>query len=304
MSRPLFRLQAIALAGILSLTILPAPAQAVESKYPLKISSGGFTSTIPSKPKRIISLSPSATEIFYALGAGSQILAVDSYSNFPANAPVTALSAYEPNIEAIVEKRPDLVLLSASAVKAKEVRSALMKVGIPVVMESDPKTFKDVYAHNIILGRVTDNQSRAAKLNGDMRRSIKAIINKAKGKSGIRFFHELDNTYYSATSETFIGKVYKDFGLVNIADAAAGADTSGYPQLSAEYLVKSDPQIIFLADAQYGESAETVSKRAGWSGISAVKNKKIVELPADITSRWGPRLVDFYAAIGQILSKI
>lgn len=171
-------------------------------------------------------------------------------------------------------------------------------------MESDPKTFKDVYAHNIILGRVTDNQSRAAKLNGDMRRSIKAIINKAKGKSGIRFFHELDNTYYSATSETFIGKVYKDFGLVNIADAAAGADTSGYPQLSAEYLVKSDPQIIFLADAQYGESAETVSKRAGWSGISAVKNKKIVELPADITSRWGPRLVDFYAAIGQILSKI
>lgn len=304
MSRPLFRLQAIALAGILSLTILPAPAQAVESKYPLKISSGGFTSTIPSKPKRIISLSPSATEIFYALGAGSQILAVDSYSNFPANAPVTALSAYEPNIEAIVEKKPDLVLLSASAVKAKEVRSALMKVGIPVVMESDPKTFKDVYAHNIILGRVTDNQSKAAKLNGDMRRSIKAIINKAKGKSGIRFFHELDNTYYSATSETFIGKVYKDFGLVNIADAAAGADTSGYPQLSAEYLVKSDPQIIFLADAQYGESAETVSKRAGWSGISAVKNKKIVELPADITSRWGPRLVDFYAAIGQILSKI
>lgn len=304
MSRPLFRLQAIALAGILSLTILPAPAQAVESKYPLKISSGGYTSKIPSKPKRIISLSPSATEIFYALGAGSQILAVDSYSNFPANAPVTALSAYEPNIEAIVEKKPDLVLLSASAVKAKEVRSALMKVGIPVVMESDPKTFKDVYAHNIILGRVTDNQSRAAKLNGDMRRSIKAIINKAKGKSGIRFFHELDNTYYSATSETFIGKVYKDFGLVNIADAAAGADTSGYPQLSAEYLVKSDPQIIFLADAQYGESAETVSKRAGWSGISAVKNKKIVELPADITSRWGPRLVDFYAAIGQILSKI
>lgn len=304
MSRTLFRLQAIALAGILSLIILPAPAQAVESKYPLKISSGGYTSTIPSKPKRIISLSPSATEIFYALGAGSQMLAVDSYSNFPANAPVTALSAYEPNIEAIVEKKPDLVLISASSVKAKEVRSALMKVGIPVVMESDPKTFKDVYAHNITLGRVTDNRVRAAKLNGDMRRSIKAILSKAKGKSGVRFFHELDNTYYSATSDTFIGKVYKDFGLVNIADAAAGADSSGYPQLSAEYLVKSDPQVIFLADAQYGESAATVSKRAGWSGISAVKNKKIVELPADIASRWGPRLVDFYAAIGLILSKI
>lgn len=304
MSRTLFRLQVISLAAFLSLTMLPASAQAVESKYPLKISSGGYTSTIPSKPKRIISLSPSATEIFYALGAGSQILAVDNYSNFPANAPITALSAYEPNIEAIVEKKPDLVLLSASSVKAKEVRSALLKVGIAVVMETDPKTLKEVYAHNVVLGRVTDNQVRAAKLNGDMRRGIKAIVAKAKSKLGVRIFHELDNTYYSATSATFIGKVYQDFGVVNIADAAAGADASGYPQLSAEYLVKSDPQVILLADAQYGESAATVSKRAGWSGMSAVKSKQIVELPADISSRWGPRLVDFYAAIGLALGKI
>ena len=92
--------------------------------------------------------------------------------------------------------------------------------------------------------------------------------------------------------------------LIGIADAAAGADTSGYPQLSAEYLVKSDPQVIFLADAQYGETALIVSKRAGWAGISAVKNNKIVELPADITSRWGPRLVDFYSVIGTALSKV
>lgn len=304
MSRTLFKLPAISLAVFLSLTILPVPAQAAESKYPLKISSAGYTSTIPSKPMRIISLSPSATEIFYALGAGSQILAVDSYSNFPADAPITALSAYEPNIEAIVEKKPDLVLLSAVSVKAKEVRSALMKVGIAVVMETDPKTLKEVYAYNVVLGRVTDNQVRAAKLNGDMRRGIKAIVDKAKSKLGVRIFHELDNTYYSATSATFIGKVYQDFGVVNLADAAAGADASGYPQLSAEYLVKSDPQVILLADAQYGESAATVSKRAGWSGMSAVKNKKIVELPADISSRWGPRLVNFYAAIGLILSKI
>jgi iron complex transport system substrate-binding protein len=142
------------------------------------------------------------------------------------------------------------------------------------------------------------------KLNASMAKSIKATLAKAKKSSKIRVFHELDDTYFSATSNTFIGKVYKSFGVVNIADAAAGADNSGYPQLSAEYLLKSDPQVIFLADAQYGVTADSVSKRAGWSQISAVKNKKIVELPADIPSRWGPRLVDFYKLIGASLAKV
>ena len=120
----------------------------------------------------------------------------------------------------------------------------------------------------------------------------------------IRIFHELDETYYSATSNTFIGKVYKDFGAINIADAALGADSSGYPQLSAEYLLKSDPQVVFLADAQYGTTIDSVSKRAGWSQMSAVINQKIVALPADIPSRWGPRLVDFYKLIGRTLGAV
>jgi iron complex transport system substrate-binding protein len=179
-----------------------------------------------------------------------------------------------------------------------------VKLGIPVLMEKAPATLKDVYAENTLLAKVTDRQAGAVKLNASMAKSIKEILAKAKKSSKIRIFHELDDTYYSVTSNTFIGKVYKDFGAVNIADAAAGADNSGYPQLSAEYLLKSDPQVIFLADAQYGVTADSVSKRAGWSQISAVKNKKIVELPADIPSRWGPRLVDFYKLIGDSLAKV
>jgi iron complex transport system substrate-binding protein len=171
-------------------------------------------------------------------------------------------------------------------------------------MEKAPATLQDVYAENTLLARVTDRQAGAVKLNASMAKSIKDVLAKAKKSSKIRIFHELDDTYYSATSNTFIGKVYKSFGVVNIADAASGADSSGYPQLSAEYLLKSDPQVIFLADAQYGVTAESVSKRAGWSQISAVKNKKIVELPADIPSRWGPRLVDFYKLIGESLAKV
>jgi iron complex transport system substrate-binding protein len=294
----------IAMVAIVFASVLASPAQAAATKYPITVKFGGYTTKIVKKPTKIISLSPSATEIFYAVGAGSQILAVDNLSNYPANAPVSEISAFEPSVEAILAKKPDLVLLSIDSTKAPQIRNALVKLGIPVLMEKAPATLKDVYAENTLLARVTDRQAGAVRLNASMAKSIKEILAKAKKSSKIRIFHELDDTYYSVTSNTFIGKVYKDFGAVNIADAAAGADNSGYPQLSAEYLLKSDPQVIFLADAQYGVTADSVSKRAGWSQISAVKNKKIVELPADIPSRWGPRLVDFYKLIGASLAKV
>jgi iron complex transport system substrate-binding protein len=294
----------IAVVAIVFASVLASPAQAAATKYPITVKFGGYTTTITKKPTKIISLSPSATEILYAVGAGSQILAVDNLSNYPANAPVSEISAFEPSVEAILAKKPDLVLLSIDSTKAPQIRNALVKLGIPVLMEKAPATLKDVYAENTLLAKVTDRQAGAVKLNASMAKSIKEILAKAKKSSKIRIFHELDDTYYSVTSNTFIGKVYKDFGAVNIADAAAGADNSGYPQLSAEYLLKSDPQVIFLADAQYGVTADSVSKRAGWSQISAVKNKKIVELPADIPSRWGPRLVDFYQLIGASLAKV
>jgi iron complex transport system substrate-binding protein len=294
----------IAMVAIVFASVLASPAQAAATKYPITVKFGGYTTTIAKKPIKIISLSPSATEILYAVGAGSQILAVDNLSNYPAGTPISEISAFEPNVEAILAKKPDLVLLSIDSAKAPQIRNALVKLGIPVLMEKAPATLKDVYAENTLLARVTDRQAGAVKLNASMAKSIKEILAKAKKSSKIRIFHELDDTYYSVTSNTFIGKVYKDFGAVNIADAAAGADNSGYPQLSAEYLLKSDPQVIFLADAQYGVTADSVSKRAGWSQISAVKNKKIVELPADIPSRWGPRLVDFYKLIGASLAKV
>jgi iron complex transport system substrate-binding protein len=294
----------IAMVAIVFASLLASPAHAASTKYPLTVKFGGYTTKIAKKPTKIISLSPSATEILYAVGAGSQILAVDNLSNYPAGAPVSEISAFEPSVEAILAKKPDLVLLSIDSTKAPQIRNALVKLGIPVLMEKAPATLKDVYAENTLLARVTDRQAGAVKLNASMAKSIKETLAKAQKSSKIRVFHELDDTYYSVTSNTFIGKVYKDFGVVNIADAAAGADNSGYPQLSAEYLLKSDPQVIFLADAQYGVTADSVSKRAGWSQISAVKNKKIVELPADIPSRWGPRLVDFYKLIGASLAKV
>ena len=297
------RAPAIAIVAIVFASVLATPAQAAATKYPLTVKFGGYTTKIAKKPTKIISLSPSATEILYAIGASSQVLAVDNLSNYPTNAPVSEISAFDPSVEAILAKKPDLVLISVDSTKAPQIRNALVKLGIPVLMEKAPATLQDVYAENTLLARVTDRQAGAVKLNASMAKSIKDTLAKAKTSSKIRIYHEVDDTYFSVTSNTFIGTVYKDFGAVNIADAASVADNSGYPQLSAEYLLKSNPQVIFLADAQYGVTADSVSKRAGWSQISAIKNKKIVELPADIPSRWGPRLVDFYKLIGASLAK-
>ncbi|NDI00056.1 MAG: ABC transporter substrate-binding protein, partial [Actinobacteria bacterium] len=240
-----FRVLPIAIVAIVFASVLASPAQAAATKYPLTVKFGGYTTKIAKKPTKIISLSPSATEIFFAIGAKSQILAVDNLSNYPAGTPTSEISAFEPNVEAILAKKPDLVLLSIDSTKAPQIRNALVKLGIPVLMEKAPATLNDVYAENTLLGRVTDRSDGAAKLNASMAKSIKVVLAKAKKSSKIRIFHELDDTYYSVTSNTFIGRVYKDFGAVNIADAASGADSSGYPQLSAEYLLKSDPQVIF-----------------------------------------------------------
>ncbi|CAB5033879.1 unannotated protein [freshwater metagenome] len=299
-----FRAPAIAMVAIVFASVLANPAHAASTQYPLTITSGGFKTKITKEPKRIISLSPSGTEIFFSIGADKQVLLVDSLSNYPKRAPISDISAFEPNVEAIFGKKPDLVLLSVDAMKSAEVRKALTKLKVPVLMEKAPVTLADVYAEIKVLGTVTNKQSQAAALSSKMAKDIKSILASAKKSKSVRIFHELDENYYSVTSDTFIGRVYKDFGVINVADAAAGADSYGYPQLSSEYLLTSNPQAIFLSDAQDGVTAAAVAQRAGWSQISAVKNRKVFVLSADIPSRWGPRLVNFYREIAKALAKI
>jgi iron complex transport system substrate-binding protein len=118
----------------------------------------------------------------------------------------------------------------------------------------------------------------------------------------VTYYHEIDNTLYTVTSSTFFGEIYGLFGMVNIADAAdEDGSAFGYPQLSSEYIVADDPEIIFLADVLYGESAETVAERPGWAVMTAVQNGDIVELDSDIASRWGPRIVDLARDIAAAL---
>ena len=251
-------------------------------------------------PKRIVSLSPSATEDLFAIGAGPQVIAVDDYSNFPKSTPKTNLSGFTPNFEAIVKFRPDLVIIQSSASKSDAIVAQLKKLKIPVYVEHTPETIAQAYSEINQLGLLTGKTIGAENVVKKMKKQIAAVLATGKVQGQYKIFHELDNTLYSATTKTFVGKIYADFSLTNIADAASAADDGGYPQLQNEYVIKTNPDYIFLTD---GESFDSVKSRPGWAGISAVVNQKVVTLPDDIPSRWGPRIVDFYIAVSKVLKK-
>jgi iron complex transport system substrate-binding protein len=253
---------------------------------------------------KIISLSPSATEDLFAIGAGPQVIAVDQLSNFPAKAPISKLDAFNPNVEAIAAYKPDLVILNSGATKATSIKSALQKLKIKVYFESAPNDMAGAYKEISDLGSLTGRGTQAQSLVRTMQAAIKKAIANSKKKSAIAIYHELDDTLYSVTSETFIGKVYKDFNLTNIADAAASADSYGYPQLTPEYIVQANPALIFLSDAQYGATATSVASRPGWASIKAITNGHVIALPEDIPSRWGPRLVDFYKFVSTSIAGV
>jgi len=256
------------------------------------------TSAVEQEAQRIVSLSPTHTEILYAIGAGDQVVAVDSMSNFPADAAITDLSSYEPNVEAIAAFDPDLVVIGDDFTGLAD---QLAAIGVESWVSSAPVSLVEAYAQIVDLGTAVGRPEAASELADSMKADIEEIIaGAAQLPEGTSYFLELDDTLFSVTSNTFVGSIFDMFGLRNIADATEG-DTD-YPQLSAEFIVSQDPTLIFLADTKCcGASAETVAARPGWDVLSAVINGHVFGLDDDIASRWGPRLVDFVAAIADAL---
>jgi iron complex transport system substrate-binding protein len=271
-----------------------APAGSVSASpaaFPVTV--GGVT--LATRPARIVSLSPTATETLFAIGAGPQVIAVDDQSNYPADAPRTKLSGFQPNVEAIAGYQPDLVVISFDP---GGLIKSLKSLAISTLMQPAAANLHDTYDQIDQLGQATGQITDAAALVSQMRSKIAAIVASVPVPAHpITVYHELDDTYYSASSKTFVGRVYRAFGLENIADGAP-ARAGAYPQLSSEYIVSADPDLIVLADATCcGQSAATVRARPGWSSISALNDDGVVAADDDIVSRWGPRVVDFYRLI-------
>ncbi len=282
------KLFAAALGAAALLTLAPgagAELAATPKPFPVVLSTPMGKLTIRKQPTRIVSLSPTATESLFAIGAGRQVIAVDDQSDYPQRAPRTKLSGYTPNAEAIAGYRPDLVVVQSDS----GLTEALGRAGIAVLVQPAAATFAQAYAQVTQLGRATGRRNGAAVTVRSMRARIANTLKSVPRGRALTVYHELTPDYYSATSRTFIGQVYKLFGLRNIADSAPG--TTAYPQLSGEYIVASNPDLIFLADSKCcGQSAATVSARAGWSTIRAVRGRNVVRLDDSVASRWGPRV--------------
>ncbi len=186
--------------------------------FPVTVIGSNGKVTVSKRPARIVSLSPTATETLFAIGAASQVVAVDDQSDFPKAAPQTSLSGFTPNVEAIAGYRPDLVVI---AYDPKGLSGALGRLGITVLHQDGAKSFKGAYQQIRQLGLVTGREARAGTLIASMKKKIGTIVADArKGRQGLSVYHELDPTLYSATSKTFIGQVYSSLGLRNIADEA------------------------------------------------------------------------------------
>ena len=292
-------------AGAASGAITSAPATAGPS-FPLTITTAAGTVTIKAKPARIVSLSPTATEDLYAVGAGTQVVAVDLSSNYPPGVPKTSLNGVTPNVEAIANYNPSLVITYADA---NGLVTGLTKLGVPVLIEPTVTSIAGAYAQIEQLGQVTGHAAGAQAVVAGMRRQIAADLKSAgTTHSDLSYYWEVSaNPYYSATSKTFIGSIVGMFGLKNIADPADKASDAGYPQLTEEYIVTRKPQIIFLTDNQSNDGGQTpaiVAARPGWSAIPAVKNHEIIPLNDDVASRWGPRLPQLVAAIAAAIESV
>jgi iron complex transport system substrate-binding protein len=257
--------------------------------------------TLPSAdepPSKIISLSPTATEMLYAVGAGDQVLAVDDFSNYPeeAAAKMQGLSGFEPNVEAIAGLEPDLVITDGTNA---DLLSQFDTLGVAHWEGPAAVTFDDIYTQIEQLGAATGHVAEAAEVIGQMQTDIATVIGGLPDlPAPLTYYHELDpNGFWSVTSDTFIGLVYSQAGLENIADAVG--DGNPYPQLNAEFIVEADPDLVFLACTKYcGETPETVAARPGWAAMTAVTSGNVIPMDDDIASRWGPRIVDYIEQVG------
>ncbi|MCU1362787.1 MAG: Vitamin B12-binding protein [Acidimicrobiaceae bacterium] len=276
---------------LVSFALVPLAGSAgAAGRYPITVKLANGTFTFTKKPTAIVSLSPASTEMLYAIGAGPQVKAVDSYSDYPPNAPITKLSGYQPNVEAIAKYNPDLVVVSSDTTSFNTQMAALK---IPVLYSPAAANLSQAYAEYGPLGKVTGHVTQATKEVATIKKKIAQIVSSVPHEpKGTSYYYELEPDYYSVASTTFVGKLFSLLGLTSIADSAKGvASSGGYPQLSAEFILKSNPTYVFLADTICCHAtAANVAARPGWSALSAVKDHRIVPLNDDIASRWGPRI--------------
>ena len=293
------------LALLVACSNTPAPASPTATTVvPSSFSDrGGRQVTLSAPPKRIVSLAPSITETLFAIGAGSQLVGVTTFCNFPAEvAALTKVGGFTADtlsLEAIINLSPDLVLAGDAGQLA--LLEALKPLGIPVLLFA-PERIQEVYADIEQLGAMTGHEAEAATALATMRQRIErvaAAVADIPSDQRLRVFWEVfDEPLMTAGPMTFIGQLIELAGAQNIfADA-----NEGYPQVSTEAIIERNPDVIIGPDYHADKlTPELIAQRPGWDQLAAVKNERIHLLNDDIVSRPGPRLADALEELARIL---
>ncbi len=278
-------------------TPTPTPEPTATPEPPLVVAdSDGVELEFAEPPSRIVSFSPAATEILYAIGAGDQVIAVDEWANYPADVENLARVKYiDPDPEAVLALDPDLLLMAtAQQPQVEQLRS----LGLTVMFNLEPDSIEGVLDQILLFGVVTGHEAEAEALVADMRTRIEAVeAAVADVTEGPRVFYELSSELYTAAPDTFIGG---SLTLLKAQNVAEGAETA-FPQLTAEALIDANPEVVLLADHVWGESLETVAARPGWDAVDAVINERVYGVDPDTGNRPGPRIVDSLEEIARLL---
>ena len=258
--------------------------------------SGGTSVTIAAPPQRIVSHSPGATEILFAIGAGGRVVAADEFSDYPAATAQLERVAYaSPDPERELALDPDLVLMAGNQLQQVEQFRGL---GMTVLYVEEAATVAGVLDSVRLFGELTGNEQRAEALAEEMRARIEAVTAElADFERGPRVFFELDATLFTVGSDTFVGDLLTLLKASNIAEGA----TSPFPQLTAEAVIEANPEVVLLADGEFGESLETACARPGWSAIAACETGRVHAIDPDLTNRPGPRVVEGLEQIARLL---
>tara|TARA_Y100000994_G_scaffold236610_1_gene227387 strand:- start:1038 stop:1919 length:882 start_codon:yes stop_codon:yes gene_type:complete len=234
---------------------------------------------------KIISLSTTHTEIIQSLEAQDTLIAVDAFSEV--DFPVERIDAYTVTAEELAPLNPDMVIV---AFDFNGIVDGLESQEINYVLLPPAKNFEDVYSQISTIGEIVNKKGEASSKVRDMKLEINRILDDANYEN-VSVYHEIGYSYgiYSVNSDSLIGEIYNELGIVNIANSEEDPFGSGYPALSEEMVIESNPDYIVVGHSDYLN--KDLSIREGWGNISAVENSNVYFLDDTLASNWGTTTV-------------